>query len=937
MPPRRAVPDRGYTDYYLGSREEFPIAPRPAQGLYLICIHTAALRRGRPLMHKILCVDDDKDILALLAMGLSKQGFEVLTLSEPLKALAYALKSRPDLVLLDVMMPGLNGYEVCAGLRAQTGTSEIPVVFLTALSQEVDKLRAMALGASDFISKPFNISALAETLTRHLGKKKAWAAAALKTAPAVPQAPHGGAGSIAAFRDFLLAPGGPGQKKPDLVKKMNSPEVYQVLAELGLEAPDAARYIADFMKLPYLAMIDPDAIKLGVLPLKFAQGRQLVTLRDDLGALLVALASPFDFELMDTLHQMISEPFRLAIAEPAALASLYRIAPRESGERNTAENDVPGGLVIESSSASHWEKSKSAGPEGEEKGSPIKYITARIIEAAINERASDIHLEPKDLFTSIRFRVDGDLREFSKMKRDAAVMALTRLKAMAGMDIAEHRRPQDGAFVAALRGRKFTLRLATTSTNYGESLVMRLVEPLVKPKTLAELGMNGEQEAMMLQLSAKTQGMIIIAGPTGSGKTTTIYSFLSNIDCQRRSLISVEDPIEFRIAQANQQQVNEKAGVTFEALLKSSVRQDPDILFLGEVRDKPSAQIALDFSSTGHLTVTSIHTSNATTAVFRLERLGISRAQIADTVLAVISQRLIKRLCPACRVLRPAGPEISETFARFGRPAPAQTGHSAGCPACRNTGVTGREAVYEIITMTPGVSEMIRSGASVSAIRETLRAEKVTLITTSALDKVARGLVSYEEAYRKVLAEELGAAPPDTAGEVAAGTVQAAAPAAASPPAALSRAAAEPAGDAEYIGSKLDVAKLEAASAKPAQTRILLVDDDPDILVLAQRVLAAAGYAVTAAKDGIEALLLLSAQRFDLVISDVDMPDLDGLRLLEIMNQKGIKADVVFFTARSNDESEKRGLALGALDYIRKPIKKDILLLRIKNILARKA
>lgn len=297
-------------------------------------------------MHKILCVDDDKDILGLLAMGLSRAGFEVLTLTEPEKALAYALQTQPDLVVLDVMMPGLNGYEVCAGLRAQAGTAEIPVVFLTALNQEADKLRALALGASDFISKPFKIAAVAEALTRHLAKKTAWAAAA-QPAPA-----RGGQAGIASFRDFLLAPGGPGRKNPELVKKMNSPDVYRVLGELGLEPPDAARYIADFMKLPYLAMINPDDIKLGVLPLKFAQGRQLVTLRDDLGALLVALPSPFDFELMDTLHQMISEPFRLAIAEPAAIASLYRIAPRESGESKTAENDVPGGLVIESSAAS---------------------------------------------------------------------------------------------------------------------------------------------------------------------------------------------------------------------------------------------------------------------------------------------------------------------------------------------------------------------------------------------------------------------------------------------------------------------------------------------------------------------------------------------------------------------------------------------------------
>ena len=871
-------------------------------------------------MSKILCVDDDTDILELLIHGLSKEGFEVITLSSPGEAVSYAVKARPDLVLLDVMMPEMSGYEICSALRKQAGTSDIPVIFLTALNQYADKMRALSLGASDFISKPFKAKELAATINHHLEKKKSWAAAAAAK-PSRPL-PAGVPGSMASFRDLLLAPSGPGAKNPELVKTMNNPQVYRVLAELGLQAPDAAKFIADFLKLPYLSIVNPDDIKLGVLPAKFAQANGLITLRDDSGALLVAISSPFDFELMDTLRQMIQEPYKLAIAEPGAISNLYRISPEEPGEKSSEDGEVPGGLVIETPSASQWGIKK--GPGEEDGGSPVKYITSRIIQAAIHERASDIHLEPKDLFTSIRFRVDGDLREFTKLKKSTAVMALTRLKAMAGMDIAERRRPQDGAFVASLRDRKFTLRLATTSTNYGESLVMRLVEPQAKPKTLAELGMNTDQAETMLHLSGKTQGMIIIAGPTGSGKTTTIYSFLSNIDCQRRSLISVEDPIEFRITQANQQQVNEKAGVTFEALLKSSVRQDPDILFLGEVRDKPSAQIALDFSSTGHLTVTTIHTSNATTAVFRMERLGISRAQIADTVLAIISQRLIRRLCPKCKVMKPPDPGMLEIFSRFSQPAPGQTGHPAGCPACRNTGYSGREAVYEIITMTPEVSEMIRSGASVSVIRETLRKGNVALITSSALVKVSEGLVSYQDAYQKVLAEEIGAAPPAVPDDIMEG--------ASAVPGNIAGAAPE-AGAAEPVGA---VSKKDAAAGARGK-KILFVDDDPDILRLAQKVIAAEGYAVTTVKDGIEAIMRLGSEKFDLVISDIDMPNLDGLRLLEIMNQKNVATDVVFLTARTKDDSEERGLALGALDYIRKPIRKELLLLRIKNILGRKA
>jgi len=856
-------------------------------------------------MNKILCVDDDKDILELLIFTLSDAGFQVTTLSDPKEAVAYAAKIKPDLILLDIMMPGLSGYDVCALLRKHPETSEVPVVFLTALNQYSDKMKALSLGAADFVSKPFKKDQLVPLIKHHLAKKLKWAA------PAAP-APHAEkSGSIAAFRQALLAPGGPGELNPDAVKKMSHADLYGVLGQLKLSRLEAAKTLAGFLKLPFIPIINPDNIKLGVLPVRFAQGNNLVTLTDDEKGLLVVLSNPFDFELVESLGRMIDEPYALAVSDPDSISNFYHIA-LDSGGPGTA-----GGLSVETEALSNLSGKKLPGDRTEE--SPVKYITAKLIEAAVQERASDIHMEPKELFTSIRFRIDGDLKEFTRLKKATAVMALTRLKVLAGMDITERRRPQDGAFVAALGERKFTLRLATTSTNYGESMVIRLIEPQAKPKTLYELGMDKAQAETMMLLSEKTQGMIIIAGPTGSGKTTTIYSFLSNIDCQKRSLISVEDPIEFRIPNANQQQVNEKSGVTFDALLKSSVRQDPDILFLGEVRDKPSAQIALDFSSTGHLTVSTIHTSNAATAVFRLERLGVTRAQIADTVLAVISQRLIKRLCLKCKAMKPADAEILRIFSKFNRPAPLQTGHPVGCPACKNTGYNGREAVYEIITMTPEVSEMIRSGGSVSSIRESLRRGNVTLITDASLAKVAEGAVSFRDAYERVLAEDLGAAPVAVAED------------AALPGYSDNHITVSPDGvikeGAVYVGvsrSKPDAAK-----------KILVVDDDPDILLLAEKVIAGAGYNVTTVKDGIEAVMRLSAEKFDLVLSDIDMPNLDGLRLLEILNQKNIKVDVVFFTARAADDSEERGLALGALDYIRKPVKKEILLLRLKNIFAK--
>ena len=280
---------------------------------------------------------------------------------------------------------------------------------------------------------------------------------------------------------------------------------------------------------------------------------------------------------------------------------------------------------------------------------PVIKLADSIVEKAVTQRASDIHLEPKATQSVVRFRIDGEMQEMFTMKKKLGAQVISRFKALAGLDIAERRRPQDGAVESTIDGRTFKMRLATTSTPDGECLIIRLLEPEARVKMLQELGMNEEQTRILEGLATRDHGLILIVGPTGSGKTTTIYSVLGNIDCQTRSLISVEDPVEYRIPFANQQQVNEKAGITYESLLRSVMRQDPDIMYQGEVRDNYSAKMAMDFASTGHLTITSMHTANATTAIFRLERLGISRAIMADSIICVVAQRLIKKLCIHCK------------------------------------------------------------------------------------------------------------------------------------------------------------------------------------------------------------------------------------------------------------------------------------------------
>jgi CheY-like chemotaxis protein len=408
----------------------------------------------------------------------------------------------------------------------------------------------------------------------------------------------------------------------------------------------------------------------------------------------------------------------------------------------------------------------------------------------------------------------------------------------------------------------------------------------------------------MVDLSNHTQGMILVVGPTGSGKTTTIYSLLTKIDCKSRSLLSVEDPIEYNIPYANQQQANEKAGITFDLLVKSAVRQDPDILFLGEVRDLESAKIAVDFASTGHMTISTLHTSNATTALFRLERLGVKGATMADSVLAVIAQRLVKKLCD-CRKIEDITPQEEALLSPFTADVPKKVARPGGCQKCKQTGYAGRVGVYEILQFDKAVAQMIRESRPIAEIRQFVRGRGDYLLSNHAIDHVRSLIFTPQDAYDNILVEEVGllgsAAPAPGAGQ----------PAPQQPP---SQAALQPV-------------------AASAPSTVLVVDDDPDMRALISKYLESAGYAFTMSGDGIDALMQLGARQYDLILSDINMPHLDGFKLVEMIGQKGIRTPVIFITGSVSEEGETRGLELGAADFIKKPVRKDVLLMRIKNIL----
>jgi len=870
----------------------------------------------QPTKRLILSIDDDADIRRLIEQILVNGGYEVLTAESGKKALQLINTLKPDLILLDVMMPEMNGYELCAKLRENNETAYIPVIFLTALDKEQDKARAFAVGAVDYISKPIQRKVLLDKIQDHLRAKGKWKELEKKTTS---DETFIEPTDFIRFKSYLSEELKLSETTKNRLTHASPSLMYDVLSKEGIRSSQVAKFIAKFLKINYMPVIDPDSVKLGVFPVPFSRNNHVIPLGDNERVVSFVLSNPFNWELIDSLKKYVkSGQINFFVTEPENIESILeygsstvdkKLSMLEEKIKITPQNIKNADKIIEE--------------EIEKK--PVVHITNTILYTAVAERASDIHIEPKENHTLIRFRIDGDMRDMFSFNNTTGVMVITRLKALAGLDITEKRKPQDGAVEATIDNRKFKLRLATTSTPNGESMIMRLLEPSIKTKGLTELGMTENQASTLIKLANRIQGLILIVGPTGSGKTTTIYSLLAHIDCQKRSLISVEDPVEYRIPFANQQQVNEKMGVTFEALLRSSVRQDPDILFIGEVRDQYSARVAIDFASTGHITITTLHTSNATTAIFRLERLGVSRGQMADTILCIVAQRLLKRLCPYCKEVSPISQAEIDMLSPFIKEIPSVVAHPVGCPRCNDSGYAGREGIQEIIEFDAEISDMVRSGNSIAEIRAYITQRGDYLIGNHAAEKVRDLIFSPQDIYAKVLVEE--ARPLSEQSE----TVYTSQDKVIDTETRKTYAESPAKQNIETTPSK-DIKATKEADNKH-RFSILVAEDDKDTQRLIAHFLESDGYEVSTVGDGVDALIELTKRNFDLVISDIQMPNLDGFKFVEIKNQKGITTPVIFLTSHANEEDEVKGFELGAIDFIRKPIKKDILLLRIKRTL----
>ena len=416
-----------------------------------------------------------------------------------------------------------------------------------------------------------------------------------------------------------------------------------------------------------------------------------------------------------------------------------------SGRTGTSEavmEDIKEFVDMESAAADLEEVSDLLDAENDD--APIVRLLNAILTESLKENASDIHIEPYEKQALVRFRLDGVLRTVLSPSVQIAPLLISRIKVMSKLDIAEKRLPQDGRMTVLLGGRSIDLRVSTMPSSHGERVVMRLLDKDAGKLQTQELGMPEATEQQLYELISRPHGIILVTGPTGSGKTTTLYAGLQKMDRQERNIMTVEDPVEYDLPGISQTQINLRAGMTFARGLRAILRQDPDVILIGEIRDGETAEIATQASLTGHLVLSTLHTNTAAGAITRLQDLGVDSFLLASTVRGIISQRLLRKLCPDCREEVKADDYQSGLLkVRKG----TKIYQSKGCPSCNNTGFAGRQALFELVPVTAPLQALIHEKAGELELEQAIR-DQVPSIREAGFELVRQGLTTVEEVLR---------------------------------------------------------------------------------------------------------------------------------------------------------------------------------------------
>ncbi len=478
----------------------------------------------------------------------------------------------------------------------------------------------------------------------------------------------------------------------------------------------------------------------------FARRHRMIPLEIADGALRVACANPYDLESIDSFKQLAGRDLEVVVAsEPEILKALTEFyGLRQSVKK--AEQDLTGGIDLGNLEQLVQMKNES---EIESSDQHIVHAVEYMLQHAYDSRASDIHVEPKRASALVRFRIDGVLHDIQQIPKVVHRAVISRIKTMSRLDIAEKRKPQDGRIKTVRKDSEIELRVSTLPVAFGEKAVLRIFDPEVLTQDLAGLGFYPEELNLFADFIARPHGIILITGPTGSGKTTTLYSALKSIATSEQNITTIEDPIEMVYDTFNQTAINPKIGITYAAALRHILRQDPDIIMVGEIRDAETARYAIQAALTGHLVFSTLHTNDATSAVSRLRDLGVESFLIASTLIGTMAQRLVRRICSHCiteRCLTQEEAGILNLSVPAGKRIKVHEG--AGCFECRQTGYRGRTGVFEILPIDEKVKEMILDDVDAPKIKREVVGAGMKTLRQSALRKLADGITTFEEVVR---------------------------------------------------------------------------------------------------------------------------------------------------------------------------------------------
>ena len=545
--------------------------------------------------------------------------------------------------------------------------------------------------------------------------------------------------------EALLASGVLSQERLELAtvqaSEQHLPLVKVLVRERYVTEGQVCEIIAAAAGLPY---IDPDSISVNTAAVILLSGdwaRKMGALPFELDgtSVVVAVSDPTNMNTVDDLRRLTSHNPILVLSPPEALARKIEQVYRSEDELDDLSEEF----------ATDEDFDVDEG-DGSEDAPVIRYVNL-LLNQAIADRASDIHIEPTETDVWVRFRIDGVLHDQMRSPKNIMAPVVSRIKIMGTMDIAERRMPQDGRLTVRLNGRKIDLRVATIPTVYGEKVVLRILDNASAPMTLTDVGMSEYHEKIYSNQYNRAHGLILVCGPTGSGKSTTLYTTLNTVKKPELNLLTVEDPVEYRMSGVSQIQINKKAGLTFATALRSILRADPDIILVGEIRDRETAQISVEAALTGHLVLSTLHTNDAPSAVTRLIEMGIEPFLVGSSLNVVVAQRLIRRLCQRCSKEFAPTPETL-TQVQF----PWENGmeipllrRPVGCPHCSKTGYRGRTSIHEVLVVSDRIERMANDGAHTDQIRNyAVEEEGMKLMRQDGWEKVLAGETTIEEVLR---------------------------------------------------------------------------------------------------------------------------------------------------------------------------------------------